>query len=522
MKAEDLKNSILQMAMQGKLVPQDPNDEPVSVLLETIKEKKEQLIKEKKIYDKTKPSTIIKENEEYYEIKGRKKENITEEISFNIPPSWAYVRISTINDIYTGNSINKTEKESKYTGLTEGYNYIATKDVKFDNKIDYQNGIKIPENIEKFKKAPKNSILLCIEGGSAGRKIGFTKEKVCFGNKLCCFNNLGLYGKFLFYYLQSPQFKEVFKSEISGIIGGVGVGKIRKMIIPCPPFNEQKRIVEKLDQILPQIEQYDTYEQQLTKLNNELPTKLKKSILQQAIQGKLTQQNPEDEPASKLLEKIKEEKEQLIKEGKIKRNKNESTIYKKDGHWYEVIDRNNEVKCIDEEIPFEIPETWIWARLNAICTKITDGSHNPPPKKEKGFPVLSVKNIYQDKLSFDSVYRYCDKEGFEKENKRTNIKKGDLLLGIVGSIGSVAIYNSSEKVIAQRSLSVINSLINQIYLKYIFKTQYFNEFVKDNSKGTAQKGLYLNSLKKLLIPIPPLNEQVQIVFEIEKSYDCIK
>ena len=501
------------MAMQGKLVPQDPNDEPVSVLLETIKEKKEQLIKEKKIYDKTKPSTIIKENEEYYEIKGRKKENITEEISFNIPPSWAYVRISTINDIYTGNSINKTEKESKYTGLTEGYNYIATKDVKFDNKIDYQNGIKIPENIEKFKKAPKNSILLCIEGGSAGRKIGFTKEKVCFGNKLCCFNNLGLYGKFLFYYLQSPQFKEVFKSEISGIIGGVGVGKIRKMIIPCPPFNEQKRIVEKLDQILPQIEQYDTYEQQLTKLNNELPTKLKKSILQEAIQGKLVPQDPNDEPATTLLEKIKQEKEQQIKEGKIKRNKNESTIYKKDGHWYEVIDRNNEVKCIDEEIPFEIPETWMWDRLGFITYNF--GQKKP----DKKFSYVDVGSIDNNHHKLNNNEKLIEKENAPSRARKI-VKKGCVIYSTVRPyLLNTCIIDKKFKCepIVSTAFAVLNPYngINNKYLLYLLLSPYFISVVNNVMKGVAYPAISEKNLNNILLPIPPKNEQKKIIKKIE-------
>lgn len=316
MKAEDLKNSILKMAMEGKLVPQDPNDDPASVLLEKIHDEKEKLIKEKKIKRNNKESFIFRKNGHFYERIGKKGEPacIDDEIPFDIPDNWEWVRINTIREVYTGNSINKTEKETKFTGLTEGYNYIATKDVKFDNSIDYDNGVKIPKDLEKFRVAQEGSVLLCIEGGSAGRKIGILNQDVCFGNKLACFKTFNEDNDFLFYYLQSPNFKEIFKSKKTGIIGGVGIAKLRNVLMPIPPYDEQKRIIKKLQNIYPEIEEYGFYEEILDKLNSEFPDKLKSSILQEAVQGKLVPQNPNDEPASELLEKIRDEKERLIKE----------------------------------------------------------------------------------------------------------------------------------------------------------------------------------------------------------------
>lgn len=247
---DKIKSSILQEAIEGNLVPQDENDEPALGLLEKIKKEKEQLIKDKKIRVNKKESFIFKENNHYYEKIG--DENpvcIDDEIPFEIPETWAWCRLNVVENIYTGNSISKAKKEAEFTGLKEGHNYIATKDVGFDNSINYENGVKIPKNLDKFRIAPKNSVLLCIEGGSAGRKIAMTKEDVCFGNKLCCFNNFGINNSFLFYYLQSESFKKVFKSEKTGIIGGVGIGKIRNLLIPIPPLNEQKKIVEKLNNL---------------------------------------------------------------------------------------------------------------------------------------------------------------------------------------------------------------------------------------------------------------------------------
>ena len=252
----------------------------------------------------------FRKNGHFYERIGKRGEPICidDEIPFDIPDSWEWVRINTIREVYTGNSINKTEKETKFTGLTEGYNYIATKDVKFDNSIDYDNGVKIPKDLEKFRVASLGSILLCIEGGSAGRKIGILDQDVCFGNKLACFKTFNETNDFLFYYLQSPNFKEIFKSKKTGIIGGVGIAKLRNVLMPIPPFNEQKRIIVKLQDLFPKINEYGIYEKKLDKLNSEFPDKLRSSILQEAIQGKLVLQNPDDEPASVLLEKIREEK----------------------------------------------------------------------------------------------------------------------------------------------------------------------------------------------------------------------
>ena len=238
---------------------------------------------------------------------------------------------------------------------------------------------------------------------------------------------------------------------------------------------------------------------------------LKNSILQLAMEGKLVPQDSNDEPASVLLEKIRDEKEKLIKEKKIKRNNKESFIFRKNGHFYEKIGKKGEPICIDNEIPFEVPDSWEWCRLNTICTKITDGSHNPPPKKDFGIPVLSVKNINQNEIDFDSIYRFTDEEGFNKENPRTNICRGDIILGIVGSIGAVAIYKSDEKVIAQRSIAIIKTEIFNYFLTCAFESNLFKEYAKTYSKGTAQRGLYLKALKEFLVPIPPLNEQKRIV-----------
>ena len=229
------KKAILQEAVQGKLVPQIAAEGNAKKLLEEIKKEKSKFLKEGKI-KKEKPLPEITEDE----------------IPFDIPESWCWCRLSELCNLYTGDSINETEKKLKYTNVKEGWFYIGTKDVNFDQTINYDNGIKIPFEKDNFRIAPKNTVLMCIEGGSAGRKIAFTNQDVCFGNKLCCFNSYkNEIEKFIFYFLQSTLFTDAFKDNINGIIGGVSINNLKGMLFPLPPLAEQKRIVAAIEKMLP-------------------------------------------------------------------------------------------------------------------------------------------------------------------------------------------------------------------------------------------------------------------------------
>ena len=251
-----LQKSILQEAIQGKLVPQDPNDEPASVLLGRIREEKQRLLKEGKLKKKDITDSVIFKGDDnkYYEQIGTKIIDITDSIPFDIPSSWSWCRLSQIANIYTGNSINETDKKKYFTGVS-GCEYIATKDVGFDGKICYKNGVAIPDDyMDNFRIAPSGSVLMCIEGGSAGRKIGMLEQSVCFGNKLCCFAPYGDIAQYIMYYLQSPTFLEIFNSNKNGIIGGVSVNNLKQLIIPLPPFCEIKRIEKCVNQLFKSIE----------------------------------------------------------------------------------------------------------------------------------------------------------------------------------------------------------------------------------------------------------------------------
>lgn len=230
----DMKAALLQAAMQGKLTEQLPEDGNAEDLLKSIEAEKAKLIAEKKI-KKQKALKPISEDE----------------IPFEIPDNWKWARLSSCSDMYTGNSISESEKAIKYTGLQEGWNYIGTKDVNFNHTISYENGVKIPYNNDDFRYAYPLNTLLCIEGGSAGRKIAMLDEQVCFGNKLCSFYPIGIEPKYLYYYLQSPMFVSIFKTNVKGIIGGVSINTLKSLLIPIPPMGEQKRIAIGLDKLLP-------------------------------------------------------------------------------------------------------------------------------------------------------------------------------------------------------------------------------------------------------------------------------
>ena len=228
------KSKVLEMAIRGELVPKNPEDEPASVLLERIKkEQKSSKSKGKNTAHNT-----------HYE----------EELPFDIPENWAWCRLGEVCEkIETGNSINAKIKETKYKNLEEGFPYIGTKDISENHYIKYDNGIKIPF-LEKFKVAKKNSILLCIEGGSAGRKIGITNRDVCFGNKLAKFYSHNISNSYILFFLMSEQFKSQFKESISGLIGGVSINKLGQFVLPLPPLSEQHRIVEKIEEIFSELE----------------------------------------------------------------------------------------------------------------------------------------------------------------------------------------------------------------------------------------------------------------------------
>ena len=299
----------------------------------------------------------------------------------------------------------------------------------------------------------------------------------------------------------------------------ISVSKLKNLIIPIPPINEQIKIVSKLNELIDPIEVYDKYWNNLEELNENFPKKIKDSILQEAIQGMLVPQDSNDESASVLLKRIKEEKEQLIKAKKIKRNKNESVIFKENNHFYEKIGKNEPI-CIDDEIPFNIPNSWEWCRLGSILTKLTDGAHKRPEYVDKGVPFLSVKDISSRKLDFSDT-KFISEEDFESLYKRCNYEKGDILLTKVGTTGIPVIIDTNNKFglfVSVALLKFNQELIFNEYLKYLIESPLVQKQCDENTKGVGNKNWVLRDINNTLIVLPPAKEQKRIVNKLDNIF----
>ena len=473
MTAQELKNSILQLAVQGKLVPQCKEDEPASELTRQIIERRNQV-------EKNHIKTLSSISEE--------------EISFDIPESWIWLRLGDFCQVYNGNSINSTVKQKKYSQKCDGHCFIATKDVGFDHIVDYENGIYIPKEETNFKVANAGSILLCMEGGSAGKKIGVLDRDVCFGNKLCCFTPYIIENQYLYYYLQSPVFFSSFFDSMTGLIGGVGSAKLKNLICPIPPLAEQKRIVAKIEELMPFVEEYGKAEEQLTKLNAEFPDKLRKSILQQAVQGKLTERDPADEPASELIKRIKKEKEALMKSGKIKKEKPLPEI-------------------TEDEKPFDIPDTWEWVRLGELGE--TQTGTTPSTKNPAFFgndiPFIKPADIYADHINYEN-------EGLSfagSEQGRIISKNSIMMVCIGGSIGKT--YYNDRSVCCNQQINTITPIFCSVkYVWLAMSSNYFRCELQKEATGTATPIINKSLWSNIVIPLPPLAEQERIVARVEE------
>ncbi len=361
MTAQDLKNSILQMAVQGKLVPQDPNDEPASVLLERIRAEKERLIREGKIKREKSPSVIFRgaDNTPYEKVGDAEPVSIADEVPFEIPETWEWIHVGEIFAHNTGKALNASNRTGRLLS------YITTSNL-YWNRFELASLREMYFTDAEIEKctATKGDLLVC-EGGDFGRAAIWPYDyDIRIQNHIHKLRAFSPVCTEFFYYL-------FYLYKHAGWIGGKGIGiqglsanALHALIFPLPPLEEQYRIVELIHEIMPYIDHYAEVEKDLDTLNTGFPDQLRKSILQLAVQGKLVPQDPSDEPASLLLDRIRAEKERLIAAGKIKRDKHESVIYRRDNSHYEK--RGGVERCIDENIPFDLPDTWMWARLSSF------------------------------------------------------------------------------------------------------------------------------------------------------------
>ena len=517
MTGQQLKNSILQMAVQGKLVPQDPNDEPASVLLARIRKEKEELIKAGKIKKEKNPSYIFRgaDNLPYEKVGKNEPVCIADGVPFEIPDNWEWVRLGEIFQHNTGKALNASNRSGELLA------YITTSNL-YWNRFELNSLREMYFSKSEIEKCTvtKGDLLVC-EGGDIGRAaIWLYDIDIRIQNHI---HRLRSYSKICteyYYYL-------FFLYKHAGWIGGKGIGikglsanALHSLLFPLPPLSEQYRIVTKIKEFEPFLDKYAQAEKQLNNLNTQFPDLLKKSILQEAVQGKLVPQDSSDEPASILLERIRAEKQRLIAEGKIKKDKHESVIFRRDNSHYEKLDGIE--RCIDDEIPFEIPISWEWYRLGSLTELITKGSS---PKwqgvsytdKQNGILFITSENVGVEELLL-SKEKYVGSE-FNVMHPSSILRKGDLLTNIVGaSIGRTAKY----------TLDILDANINQAVCiirlvdldlsEYLLK--YLNSVVSidmmtNKSVDSARANLSLTSVINLLVPIPPLAEQKRIISKLK-------
>ena len=505
MTAQQLKNSILQMAVQGKLVPQDPNDEPASVLLDRIRAEKEQLIKEKKIKKEKNPSIIFRgaDNLPYEKVGKNEPVCIADDVPFEIPESWEWVRLGSIGDWGSGATPSRTHPEY-YGGNIP---WLKTGDLN-DGYIK-----SVPEFITDLalektsvRLNPVGSVLIAMYGATIG-KLGILSIPATTNQACCaCLPYSDFFNEYLFYFLMSQKQAFIKRGE-GGAQPNISKEKIISTLMPVPPVEEQHRIVKKLKILLPVIEKYANAEIAVDRLNKDFPEALKRSILQWAVQGKLVPQDPSDEPAEALLERIRVEKQRLVKEGKIKKDKHESIIFRRDNSHYEKLDGTE--RCIDNELPFEIPESWCWVRFGtALINK--DAERIP----------LSVAQ--REKLQ--KKYDYYGASGVIDKVDQYLFDKPLLLIGEDGAnllLRSKPIaFIASGQYWVNNHAHVIDS-VGGVDLRYI--ALFINAInLAPYVTGTAQPKMNQEKLNSILVPLPPVAEQQRIVTAFEEIVAIIR
>ena len=492
MTPEQLKASILQYAMEGKLVKQDPNDEPASELLKKIEDEKNELVKEGK----------IKKNKKLFAITDEEKQ-------FDIPSNWEWVKLGNIVDYVQRGKSPKYDKESNR------YPIISQKCVQWDGvHLEFAKHLKEDfwEGLPSYRFVTKGDLLLNSTGtGTVGRIIKVTKsfDKIPVDSHVTIIRlNKNVCNSYILYFLMSPIIQNNLDDYLTGTTKQkeFGLASIQNIVISIPPLEEQKRIVAKIEKLMPLVDEYAESYNRLQKIDNEFEDKLKQSVLQYAMEGKLVKQNSSDEPASELIKKIENEKAELIKEGKIKKSKKLPAI-------------------TDDEKPFDIPDSWEWVRLGDIVQAQigkTPQRHNSDYWTERDIPWVSIADLTNGNLT-ETKEKISSKALKDVFHDRI-VAKNTLLMSFKLTIGKVAILRINA-VHNEAIVSIIPFIDSEHSLRdYLFVTLPMisqNGDFKDAIKG---KTLNKSSLTKLLIPLPPLKEQKRIVAklrEFKRSADIL-
>ncbi|EXY66218.1 restriction endonuclease subunit S [Bacteroides fragilis] len=518
MNGKQLKNSILQWAIQGKLVQQDPNDEPASVLLEHIREEKAKLVKEKKIKKDKNESIIYRgDDNSYYEkfIATGEVKCIDEEIPFEIPQGWEWTRIGNIFNHTSGKQQSSSNKNSgtpqKFITTSNLYwGYFVLDNVKIMN---------FTEEEIRTCSATKGDLLVCEGGAGYGRSAIWNEDyDICLQNHVHrlrpCISGICEYVYHFIYLLKESN----NLASVGTAMPGLSANRLKGLLLPLPPLSEQRRIVAKLGELLPQVEKYSKVQSYLDELNVSINDKLKKSILQEAIQGKLVPQITREGTAQELLEQIRQEKQRLTKEGKLKKSAlTDSVIYKGDDNkYYEMVGGKN--ICIDDEILFEIPDSWVWCRLGFLFNHNTGKALNASNKEGSMLPYITTSNLYWGQFDLSSVRQMYFKDS---EIEKCSVSNGDLLVCEGGDIGRAAIWPYDTPMCIQNHIHKLRSYnqLDTLFYYYIFQAYKYNGYI--GGKGIGIQGLSSKALHNMLVPLPPINEQIRITSKISSLFQFI-
>ena len=453
----------------------------------------------------------------YEKVRKNEPVCIADEVPFEIPESWEWVRLGSIGDWGSGATPSRSNPEY-YGGDIP---WLKTGDLN-DGYIEC-----IPENISRLalektsvRLNPTGSVLIAMYGATIG-KVGILTFPATTNQACCACLPIEIYNEYLFYFLMSQKVSFVKRGE-GGAQPNISKEKIIATLMPLPPLAEQYRIVAKIKGVLPFVEQYGEACSAANSLNAAFPDLLKKSILQEAVQGKLVPQDSSDEPASVLLERIRAEKQRLIAEGKIKKDKHESVIFRRDNSHYEKLDGIE--RCIDNEIPFDIPDIWTFVRLQTICKKITDGEHKTPKRVTDycGFFLLSARNVRDGYISLNDV-DYVNKTEYLNISKRCNPVKNDILISCSGSVGRCYTVDDDNNYVMVRSAAMISPIqCNSKYIMYAIQSPMVQKQISEKIKQAVQANLFQGAIRELLIPVPTLEEQFRIVNQIETILPALK
>lgn len=514
MNGKQLKNSILQWAIQGKLVPQDPNDEPASVLLEKIRQEKERLIKEKKIKRDKNASIIYRgEDNSYYEkmLATGEVKCIDEEIPFEIPKGWEWCRLVEVGKTETGTTPSKSHPEyfGDYIPFLGPANILNSKIVSVTQGLS-------DIGVDYGRIVPKNTILQVCIGGSIG-KCAITDKPVTFNQQINSITPYLCNVEFVHIVLQSEYFRLAIMDKATGTATPIiNRGNWETLLFPLPPIKEQERIVANITELTHFLGIYSNKQEELNTLNTNMYQRMKKAILQEAIQGKLVPQIAEEGTAQELLEQIKTEKQKLVKEGKLKKSASASSVIFRgdDNKYYEQIGKT----CLDitEQIPFEIPNSWTWARMGQIGDW---GAGSTPQRSNQDYYGGNILWLKTGELNNGVI---CDTEekitqrAFQECSLRMN-KIGDVLIAMYGAtIGKLAIVGK-ELTTNQACCGCTPYVVYNWFLFYFLMASR-DTFIK-KGEGGAQPNISRVKLVEYLMPLPPLNEQKRIVERIETLFE---